>query len=734
MSSSTVAAQARLETRGELTSPRGWMPSPAAVTLTVVVAVLAGLTIALLAAPIAGRGDYGQWLMTARYYMGESVPGYRVIPALPPLVPMALAAIHTLLPDAVAALQATNAVVLVALGMSFYLLGSRLFASPVTGAFAVVAGLLVTDRYLELLAFGGLLQAAAVIWMCMSVVAFASSLRDGRIVMSWWVGGCLFVGLAVLSHLGTAMIAIPVAVAIGLTRLWASRAAGWMQLRVPTYTFGATLAVLAVYWLAVLGPNSRDYLTNPASLAYRGPDRLFVALASYPPTVVVAAIGLVAIGAGIASAIRARCLNGEVLLALWAAVAWGALVYTALTGAATDYPRFATVLLAPLVIASARGFVRLITLISGLWQSRWTRRPEVLSAACLVGLTLITAPLMVQRYERQTTVYQPLDATALSQAAAWIDGQLRNPAAIVLTNVREGKWIEGTTGRATLFSQPVRYAFRPIEWQRSVDADALLRSADGLTNGLWLAVFTNARIGASENSVTSLSLSMNHGGELVRAFDVAEPVAAGSAATTAPADGLLARSSTSSADAQQTSITTRYAGTGELRGLEIARTVRVWADSSTIDLVEESSAPVVQAELHAVGGTAIASSRASGREATICLTPIGGAQPCVRVWVAESDGSVSVAADGTIRLAAMSGRLEAHITNLRPGTPSVGMELLRPAEIAARYEIGAALLYAPDPAYATRARRLSAIGFTYARDFGPYRVLLRQTPGPATSP
>jgi hypothetical protein len=733
MSSSTLAQRARL-THGELAARHGWAPSPTTVTTTVVAAVLAGLTVALLIAPIAGRGDYGQWLMTARYYMGESVPGYRVIPALPPLVPMVMAAMHTILPDPIATLQATNALILIALGLSFYLLGHRLFASPVTGAFAVVSGLLVTDRYIELFAFGGLLQAAAVIWMCMSVVAFASSRRDGRIGMRWWVAGCVFVGLAVLSHLGTAMVAIPVAIATGATVLWTSRRAGWVHLRVPVYSFGMMLVLLAVYWLAVLGPNSRDYLTNPASLAYRGPDRLFVALGSYPPTVAMAAAGVVAIGIGIIQAIRTRSLNGEVLLGLWLAVAWGALLYTAVSGAATDYPRFATVLLAPLVVACARGIVQLIVLGGGMWRRGWAQSSEALAATCLVGLTLIAAPLMVQRYERQTTVYQPLDATALSQAASFIDGRLADPAATVLTNVREGKWIEGVTGRATLFSQPVRYAFRPIEWQRSVDADALLRSADGMTNGLWLAAFTDRRVGATESAVTSLSLGMNHGGELVRVFDVDEPTVAAVTTTAPPVDELLARSSTSSADAAQTSITTRYAGTGRLKGLEIARTIRVWADSSTIDIVEASSAPLVQAELHTIGRMELTSTQLSGREAIVCLTPVGGSQPCLRIWVAEGDGSVAVTANGAIRLSSRSGRLEAHLTNLRPGVASVGMELLRPAAIAERYQIGAALLYAPDPAYASRSTRLRAIGFTYARAFGPYRVFLRQAPGAVTSP
>ena len=59
--------------------------------LLITVGVLAGLAVMSALSPIAARGDYGQWLMTSRYYLGEGVPDYRTITALPPVVPLLIA-------------------------------------------------------------------------------------------------------------------------------------------------------------------------------------------------------------------------------------------------------------------------------------------------------------------------------------------------------------------------------------------------------------------------------------------------------------------------------------------------------------------------------------------------------------------------------------------------------------------------------------------------------------------
>jgi hypothetical protein len=705
--------------------------SDARLTLVIVGAVLLGLALTMLLTPVVGRGDFGQWLMTSRFYLGESVPGYRVIPALPPLVPMALAAMRVVVRDPAAALQLLNAVLLVSLGVSFYLLGSRLFASRLAGALAVVGGLLVTDRYLELFAFGGLLQAAAVIAMCLGVVGLFESGRRERLALVPWIAGSICFALAVLAHLGTSLIAVPVGLVVGSVVLWSHRHDG-PRLWPAVIASGVVVVALGAYFLAVVLPNSRDYLANPASLAYRGPDRLFVALFSYPPTLAIVALGAAVIAWGTFSAARRRRLTGSVVLAIWVVIAWGALAYSTVSGAATDYPRFATVLLAPFVVAAAGGLRRGVEAIALTLERSTPAVPQLRWASILLGLVVVvSAPIIVQRYAHQAATYQPLDAAALDEAAAWIDAHLSDPNAAILTNVREGKWIEGTTGRATLFSQPVRYAFRPIEWQRSVDADALLRSTLAMTNGFWLATYGEARATSAGTVPTGLALSVNHGGELVRILESRPSLTSVSVAgTSTTLDRLAPENAATSSDAESVSHTSRFIGALGTASVEVAQTVRVWADSTTLELTEEASQGTLGVELGAPGGMALTSLDVHGHEGLACFTEIGGREPCVRIWIGQDDGALAWGPNGGIQIStAASSRIDVHLTAVTPGEPSVGLGLLDPPAIVDERDLGAALLYAPDPAYPARAQRLHDLGFEFARVIGPYRVFLNPEHG-----
>ena len=289
--------------------------------ISVVIAMLIGLAVAIALVPIAGRGDYGQWLMTSRFYLGESVPDYRVIPRLPPLIPLLLAGIRTLVADPVLALSVLNTSLLGGLGLAFYLAGSWITRSRISGVLAAVAGLLVTDRYLELFAFGGLFQAAAVGVMCFGVAALARG-GLGPMRHGWWAVGSVAMLVVTGVHVGTALLAVPVSLAVSgllLLQLYLRRAE---VSRAVTIT-AVTTAVLGAYWAIVLVPGSGDYLTNPASLAYRGPDRLFVSLADYPPTLAVAVVGVLSIALGLRSSIRHRRVDGAVILATWVLVVWG---------------------------------------------------------------------------------------------------------------------------------------------------------------------------------------------------------------------------------------------------------------------------------------------------------------------------------------------------------------------------------------------------------------------------
>jgi len=137
----------------------------------IVLSIVAGIAFVGAITPIAGRGDFGQWLMASRYYQGLDVPAYRSIGALPPLIPVLLAGLQVLIRDPVAALQAFTFGMLVAVAVSFYVVGTVLLRNRVGGVLSVIGALLITDRFLELLAFGGLFQLAAIALINVSVAA-----------------------------------------------------------------------------------------------------------------------------------------------------------------------------------------------------------------------------------------------------------------------------------------------------------------------------------------------------------------------------------------------------------------------------------------------------------------------------------------------------------------------------------------------------------------------------------
>src|SRR4029077_20828895 len=118
-------------------------------------------------------------------------PDYRTITALPPLIPFLLAGVRLLLPDPGIALQFFNLAMLLALVASVYFVAAALFADRVAGLFAIALAFLVTDRFLELFAFGGLLQAGAIVFTLVSVGAFVHAGRVANASRGWWSLGTL---------------------------------------------------------------------------------------------------------------------------------------------------------------------------------------------------------------------------------------------------------------------------------------------------------------------------------------------------------------------------------------------------------------------------------------------------------------------------------------------------------------------------------------------------------------
>jgi hypothetical protein len=485
------------------------------------------------------------------------------------------------------------------------------------------------------------------------------------------------------------------------------------------------LGIVAGYWLVVLVAGGADYVANPASLSYRGPDRLFEQLFGRWPTALVVVVGAAALVLGAIRAVVLRRVDGYLLVAAWAAVTWGLLAYAILSGSATDYPRFAPPLLAPLVVGTAAAvFWGLQRLGSSLADMGGGDRTPLIVGVAVVGAMLIAGPLAIERFNRQADFYALRDASALAAAAAWIDDALDESEA-VLADSRDAKWLEGLTGRAALFSQPVRYSFRPAEWQRSADADALLRSTMGVTSGYMSGMFTGASRMGTATVPTGLLVRANHGGEFVdilRMPATGTQVAVGEAMLTGVS--LAPVRATQRTTDREASIRTVWGMSGD-PAFSFTQTVTAYRDGTTMRVSHSSPGHALAMELEAASGMAITSLVTSGSEAVACFTALGGTAPCVRINASQPGALVTSTPDGLRITSGGADSLDVLITALTAGDAAIGHAVLDPERIASSYGVGAALLRGDDPAYDVRRDRLGRIGFEEVAAFGPYRVLAR---------
>jgi len=694
-----------------------------------VLAVLTGLTAVLVLTPL-GSGDYGQWLMTARPYAGLSLPDYRAAGAVPPVVPVLLGGLLAVVGDPIVAVRLFTIFTLWGLGGSAYFAGATLFGSRLAGLLATVLGLLVVEPFVDLFAFGGLLQANAIVFAFLTVAAFYRAPRAARHGWAWWTLGAVCLGLAALTHVGSASILVPTGVAVALVSARHGSTGRWTGLArlVP---LGVILGVTASFWLMVLIPGGTDLVRNPASLDYRGPGRLVDGLTGSWPTVLVIGAGVGAILVGTAREIARRADGPWLVLAIWTAITLGVLAVAVLSGASTDYPRFATPILAPLVLAAGGAVAALLGIPARRVSSSQRRRVANWSAAVLAIVIVVSAPLAAGRFMTEANGYQLRDLASLSTAAAWINEHL-GPQATVLAPVREAKWIEGLTGRPALFSNAFRYSFRSEEWERSLAADTVLRSSGALVNPFFFARLT--ALGTDQSAAHGLVIAANHGGEYL---DLLSLVPDGTRILSPDADrrilatqvNLAAEGRTVSSTASALEVTSTWSGERRTASVALTQSVTLEESSSVLSLRAsvETSLPVagLELELRPAADAHVSTLVLNGSEATISFAPYGPGEPRLRLAIVDGTGAFERTAGNGIRVVTSEPSAHLLITDLTgAGAPSSTMQWLDPASLIDSYGVQAVLL-ARDPSLDARIARMESLGFTSIHDFGFYLLLVR---------
>jgi hypothetical protein len=705
--------------------PRGWDLYAWLLLLTVVVGCAT-----LLITTELGSGDYGQWLMASRSYVGLAVPDYRADGAVPPVIPLLLGSSFAIIGDAILAIRLVTMLILAGLALSACAAGATLLRSRVAGLVAAVVALLVAGSFLELFAFGGLLQAAAIAWLWLSVAAFVRAGRDPGEAWGWWTLGALCVGLGALTHMGTASIAVPTGVAIAVLAA-IGHGTGWRDRGRRLVSLGLVLTAVAIYWVVVLLPGSTDLAHNPASLAYRGPGRLLDAFTSTPTTALVAAAGLLVVAAWAIRDGRRRSLESSALAA-WTAITFFVVAVAIFTGAATDYLRFMTPVLAPLVIGAAAALYVAVTQLARWAVARTTTGTQAGWSLAVVAVAIALAtPAAVSGFRAEADGYRLKSLESVIETGRWIDTNL--PAdATVLAPAREAKWLEGLTGRSALFSNAVRYSFRAEEWQRSLAADTLMGSAGALVNEYFFARFADA--GSAANDMRGLIVGANHGGEYVDLLSLVSnstQVFSGSGEVLATVTNLALEGRTDTLTDDEATVVTAWSGQRLGASLSYHQAVTLRRDSSTLDIRAVASSGLV---MDGIGMELRPSSRLpgstiaiDGHRATITFPRLGSSQPRLLVTLGGDAGELVVLPGGNLGIRSRELEVRLLITDLTGApSPSMGLQLLRPGDLVDRYHVSAVVL-TRDPSFAARLDRMEALGFVRGADVGPYVVLVRHT-------
>jgi hypothetical protein len=293
--------------------------------------------------------------------------------------------------------------------------------------------------------------------------------------------------------------------------------------------------------------------------------------------------------------------------------------------------------------------------------------------------------------------------------------------------VREGKWIEGLSGRPALYSAAVRYSFRPEEWRRSLAADTLLRSGGAVVNEFFFARFTDGM--ADAGVPRNLIIGVNHGGEYLDLLKIAAPgtrvFEADGVTTLASLPNLAAEGRTVASDGISASVSSSWSAERHGTPVTFHQIVSARNGSSTLEVrasAATSKPNPFELELRS-GQLALTGVEMTEGAAELTFAVAGSGAPRLRVVLSGESASLTPLPDGGLRVASGGAPIRLLITDLSGSdSPTIGAEFLEPSQLVVAYRVGAVLLVR-DSAFAGREMRLEALGFAVAHSFGPYVVM-----------
>lgn len=463
--------------------------------------------------------DLGQWLMYSRFYRGESVPAYRTPLTVSPFVPLSLASLSPLV-GGVQAVNYLSAVLIFLLGLSSAYLAFQLGRTPIAAPLATFLVTFGQPIVIEVSSFGGLPQLGALVSMNIGLSGMILTLENIQ-SRKGWVVLTIATYSTILFHIPSAplfflILGMPLMGFAIYHRIYLYRAIQYLGLPL----FGFVLYVLLFY------EAQQSYATNRAAWYRRGPDDMTGYLTLDPwlsALISIAFLSWVLQTSILFKNASVPTRKRQLLLITWFVVPAVFMMGHAL-GIGTDYHRLILYLVLPLLLSLAltvgqwvRHCSKFATSVERSIVGKFTSIiVRSFSIVGVIGIGLIlfqSLRFSFEYYPQAVRYYSSPNSSSLLDAIKWLELQ-PNTRTVYMPSLSEANWVEGLTGRATLFSNKLRFLYRPGEVDRVIAAD-VVATATGtvLENGWVLGQVLLDAYGAPRN----LFISVAHQGEYTAA-------------------------------------------------------------------------------------------------------------------------------------------------------------------------------------------------------------------------
>ncbi|MGE5265042.1 MAG: hypothetical protein ACM3S0_16800, partial [Acidobacteriota bacterium] len=332
----------------------------------------------------------------------------------------------------------------------------------------------------------------AMLWMNVAMF-FSFRIIGDRDQTRNWLGLGVATLLVLFSHTPTVIIFLPT-LGIVLLYLAFSNLAQVKSIILKAEQYLAPPILLWIIYMLLFWDQNSQYATNDAGFYHRGLGQV-LSLYNDTSTQWMAMLGLVCLAIWLFTAWQRRgdgSLQAALMTAIMFFIPLGVMLGTFALKTGTDYVRFGFYFIEPLLFAIAFVFRSLLALNTRLTPAplpqSFARR--IFSRTALLRLLLVGWVAFLLLNGWQTLTFYPTalryfsieNRPAFLGAASWLN-EHSNPGSTILAPYFESRWIEGLTGRASLFDSEPYYLYRPGEIDRSMAANLISSGTYAMDNG-----------------------------------------------------------------------------------------------------------------------------------------------------------------------------------------------------------------------------------------------------------